>query len=114
MRDQVTAARALNIALGLWLFISAFLWPDSYSQFTNRWLVGLLCTLFAVIAIWAPQARFLNTALAVWLFISVWALPTRSSGTLWNNVLVSIAIFVLSLLPSSREVRTTPTGAPRT
>ena len=114
MRDQMTAARAISLALGVWLFISAFLWSHSYAQFTNSWLVGLLCVAFSVVSIWAPPARYLNAALAVWLFISAWALPTLASGTVWNHVLVSIALFVTSLLPSRRHVPTTPTGAPRT
>ncbi|MCC6559108.1 MAG: SPW repeat protein [Polyangiaceae bacterium] len=113
MRDQLTAARGINIALGVWLFISAFIWPHSYAQFTNSWLVGVLCVVFAVVAMWAPPARYLNAALAVWLFISAWALPTRSPGTVWNNVIVAIAIFVVSLLPAPRRIDTTPTGAPR-
>jgi hypothetical protein len=45
-----------------------------------------------------PWARYLNTVLAVWLFISAWALPTLSIATVWNNVLVAIAIFVVSLV----------------
>jgi hypothetical protein len=52
-----------------------------------------------------PWVRYLNTLLAIWLFISAWALPSVSAGTIWNNVLVSIAIFVLSLIPSSPNER---------
>ncbi|HSN96798.1 MAG TPA: SPW repeat protein [Candidatus Nanopelagicales bacterium] len=110
----MTAARGINVALGVWLFISAFLWPHSYAQFTNAWVLGVLCVAFAVIGMWAPPARYLNTALGVWLFISAWALPTISSGTVWNHVIVSIAIFAVSLLPTTTRTRTSPTNAPRT
>jgi hypothetical protein len=110
----MTAARGIHIALGVWLFISAFLWPHTYSQFTNAWIIGVLSVIFSVIAMWAPQARYLNAALAVWLFISAWALPSISVATIWNHVLVAIAIFVVSLLPATPEVPSTPTGAPRT
>lgn len=89
--------RYLNMALGLWLFISAFLWPHSQAQFTNSWLMGLLCIGFASLALVVPQFRYLNTALAVWLFISAFALPRISVATVWNNALVAIGIFVLSL-----------------
>lgn len=111
MRDQMTAARGINIALGVWLFISAFIWPHSYAQFTNAWIIGVLVTAVAVISMWAPPARFLNTALGVWLFISAFALPTISSATVWNHVIVGIAIFAVSLLSSTR-VRTSPTTGP--
>jgi hypothetical protein len=100
MPNQAIAARTVNIVLGVWLFISAFLWPHGQGQFTNTWLVGLLCAAFAVVATWAPQVRYLNTILAIWLFISAWAIPSVRSATIWNNALVSIAMLVASLIPS--------------
>lgn len=91
--------RVLNIVLGVWLFISAFIWPHTQAQMTNTWILGVLCVLFAVVAMFYEPARFLNTALAIWLFISAWALPTINAGTVWNNVLCAIAIFIVSLIP---------------
>jgi hypothetical protein len=97
-RNQATA-HYINIALGIWLFISAFIWPHSQTQATNTWIVGLLTVIFAAAALRYPSARYLNTILAVWLFISVWALPAISMATMWNNALVAIAIFLVSLVP---------------
>ncbi|WP_437827583.1 SPW repeat domain-containing protein [Sorangium sp. So ce1153] len=115
MQQQMTAARGINVALGIWLFISAFLWRHSQGQFTNTWVVGALCVVFALLAIWAPWARYLNTILSIWLFVSAWAIPALSVGTVWNNVLVSVAILIVSLLPTvpaARGVRG-PRAAPR-
>jgi hypothetical protein len=98
-------ARVLNVLLGIWLFISAFAWPHSAAQRTNTWIVGVLCVIFALAAMAMSSARYLNTVLAIWLFISAWALPTVSVGTIWNNVLVSIAIFIVSLVPSAAGER---------
>ncbi len=109
-------ARLINVLLGVWLFISAFLWPHTYEQMTNTWILGVLCVVFALIAMRVPQARYLNTALAVWLFISAFALPRATTGTLWNNILVAIAIFVVSLAPSGARpgyVTGGPTPPPR-
>lgn len=103
------SARALNAALGVWLFISAFLWPHTMAQRTNTWICGVLAVIFALAAARIPRARILNTILAVWLFISVWALPRATTGTAWNNVLVSIAIFCLSLMPSATLTRSSGT-----
>lgn len=97
---MTNSPRVLNVILGIWLFVSAFIWPHTAAEMTNTWILGVLCVVFAVIAMAVPQARYLNTALAIWLFISAWALPTVSAGTVWNNVLVAIAIFVASLIPS--------------
>jgi hypothetical protein len=92
--------RIVNIILGVWLFLSAFLWPHNQAQLTNTWIVGVLCVIFALIAMAVPWVRYLNTLLAIWLFISAWALPMTNAGTIWNNVLVAIAMFIASLIPS--------------
>ena len=103
--------RILNILLGIWLFISAFLWIHTPAQMNNTWILGVLCVIFAVIALGVPQVRYLNTLLSIWLFISAFALVHDRAGTVWNNVLCSIAIFVVSLAPG--EVPTLPAAAQR-
>ncbi len=104
-RYNYNSARYWNVVVGIWLFISAFIWPHSPAQQTNTWICGLLCVAFALWAAAAPPMRYLNTALAVWLFISVWALPTLNAGTVWNNIIVAIVMFVISLIPSGRATR---------
>ena len=99
-QDNLASARAVNIILGIWLFVSAFVWRHSYAQMTNTWIVGVLCVAFALISTKIPEARYLNAILAVWLFLANWALPTISAGTQWNNALVAIAMFAASLAPS--------------
>lgn len=115
MPNQRSATSAINIALGIWLIISAYLWPHTQGQFDNTWIVGVLSVLFGVLSMWASQARYLNVILAVWLFISAWAIPSGYTGTVWNNVLVSIAMLIASLLPSAPttpEVRRTTAPPP--
>jgi len=99
------AARAVNLLLGVWLFLSAFAWNHTGAERVNTWVMGVLCAAFAAIATTAATARWLNTALAVWLFVSVWALPHHSLATMWNNALVAIAVFLLSLIPGEGEHR---------
>lgn len=102
-------ARIGNIILGVWLFLSAFLWFHSPAQFNNTWLVGLGMAAIAAIGLAVPQIRWVNVALAAWLIISVWALPIASAGTFWNNLLVGIAGFFVALVPSMRVApRRTP------
>src|SRR5690349_1717021 len=57
----VASPRWLNVLLGVWLFISAFLWPHSQAQFTNTWLMGVLAVIFALLASRLNEARYLNT-----------------------------------------------------
>jgi hypothetical protein len=98
-QSDFTTARIVNIILGIWLFISAFIWMHSPAQMTNTWIVGVLAVAFALIAMRVPEVRYLNTILAIWLFVSVWALPSVTEGTRWNNALVAIAMFFVSLAP---------------
>jgi uncharacterized membrane protein SirB2 len=103
------AARTLNILVGIWLFISAFCWPHSSAQFANTWILGVICVVVAAIAMRVEQVRFLNTLVGIWLFISAFALPGSSPGTNWNNALVGVAIFIISLTPTvvmPRQTRT--------
>ena len=99
-QEEFNTARIINIVLGVWLFISAFLWLHSYAQMTNTWIVGALVVVFALVALRVPEARYLNAVLAVWLFISVWALPTLSNATRWCNALTAIAIFAVAMAPA--------------
>lgn len=108
MQDNLSWPRVANIILGIWLFISAFLWPHGYTQMTNTWIVGVLCVAFALIATRVSEVRYLNTILAIWLFISAWVLPTATAGTRWNNVLVAIAIFFVSLAPGYDRPKAPP------
>lgn len=94
--------RVANIILGAWLFISAFLWPHTSAQFNNAIIVGLLAIVFAVVAmagyVWA---RYANAALAGWLFLSTLFLPRISTATLWNHILVAVAVFIFAMIPSA-------------
>ena len=98
-------ARTLNVILGVWVFVSAFAWPHPPAAFTNTWIVGLLVAIFALIAMRTPGARFVNTALAIWLFVAAFVLPHVETGSVWNNALCAIAIFILSLVPGTLAPR---------
>jgi hypothetical protein len=76
--------RIMNIMLGIWLFLSAFLWTHSGAQFNNAWLVGALIAGFASIALAVPQFSYLNVVLALWLFVSAIILPASSTVTTLN------------------------------
>ncbi len=110
-RTDAQLARGINLVLGIWLFISAFVWEHTLSERTNTWILGVLCVVFALVAMSTPTARWLNTALAVWLFISVWALPHDNLATMWNNAIVAIVVFLASLVPGPGERAMAPMHA---
>lgn len=94
--------RVVSILLSVWLFISAFIWVHTGIQFTNTWIVGIAGVAFALLTMLSPAFRYLSTLLSLWLFISVFVLPT-DTATAWNNALVGVALFFLSLVGSSDQ-----------
>jgi hypothetical protein len=91
-------ARYINVALGLWLFSSAFLWPHPRHQFTNTWFMGALTIAIACLAMKVPRLRYINGLIGAWLVASAVLSPNTSAVTTWNNVLVGCAIFSVALI----------------
>lgn len=112
MNMNAQAARIVNLLLGVWLFISAFVWPHTHAQMTNTWILGVLTVIFALVAMRVPKVRYLNSLLSVWLFISAFALHRLNNGTAWNNAILAIVIFFLSLVPSDERVEPAMTHEP--
>jgi SPW repeat-containing protein len=106
-------ARGINILAGVWLFISAFVLPHESAMFTNTWILGILAVIFAITAMRYPAVRYLNTLLAIWLFISAFALPHVNNVPVWNNAIVAIVIFVISLIPQARTAAIGSTDSQR-
>jgi hypothetical protein len=94
-------ARTLNLILALWLFFSAFAWPRTGAAFANAWIVGLASAIVAVVGMTKARARFLNTALSAWLLASTVVLPHRPGIGRWNDVVIAVAMLLLSLVPGS-------------
>lgn len=92
--------RVVAIALGLWLFVSAFAWPHAGLERLNAWIVGLVAMIVGLVAIFVnDQARFLASLLSIWLFVSAFVVPGESTATVWNAVVVAVVSFVLSIVP---------------
>ncbi|HEX3695746.1 MAG TPA: hypothetical protein VH374_10180 [Polyangia bacterium] len=101
------APRSINALLGIWLFLTAFLWPHSRAQLLNAWLSGVLALVFALTALdLAPRARYLNVGLGIWLIGSAVFLPNTNPTTLVNHVVIGIALACIALLRGFRQ--TTP------
>lgn len=102
-------ARYANVALGLWLFVSAFLWPHFEASQANTWIVGLLICASSLAARRTSKLRWANTILSSWLFIST-LLFVRPVGitTLWNNLLVAGAVFTFSLVAAGPTATAPP------
>lgn len=97
--------RYCNMLLGLWLFLSAFVWAHTPGNRINTCLVGLFVTIAATLATGASVVRRLTGALACWLmFTTLVVYPTRPA-TFWNNMILAALVLGVSLIPSPDELR---------
>ncbi len=98
-------ARVLNLLLGVWLFISAFVWPHTQGERLETWILGVCIVVFSLIAMSQPAARWINTLAAIVLFFATLAIPHSNPGTLWNNLIVAVVVFILSFVGGMEGVR---------
>jgi hypothetical protein len=103
------AARWVNLSLGAWLFVSAFIWRHGPAQFSNTWMLGLIIGGLAFVAATYPAIRIVNVVAAVWLFVSTLLLPGANSLTVVHNCVLAVLVFFAALTPG-RFGRTQPSG----
>lgn len=92
--------RYASALLGAWLIISAFAWSHAPALRTDTWLVGALIVTFALSAVISGPLRLVNAALAIWLLFSTFMFRQLAMGTLWNNAIVAVLVFVLAMIPN--------------
>jgi hypothetical protein len=90
--------RIFNALIGIWLFVTAFMWPHAHGEWMVTVVAAVLTFALAIVAIYTAAARYLNAAVAVMLFLSALTLPSLTRATTWNNAIVAIAIFVAALV----------------
>jgi hypothetical protein len=94
--------RYLNIALGAFVFVSAFLWPHPGGRFVNTWLTAAIVMVSAAIAIKLPVVRFVTAAAGLWLVTSLFAWPQTSVLTLLTNAFLGAGIALASVIGPRR------------
>ena len=92
--------RLASVTLGLWLFVSAFVWPHTPSGRTNAWVIGLVIAFMAAVGTPSPTIRVASMVPVVWLFFSLFWITDVTEATTWNNAMVAILVLVLSLVPT--------------
>ena len=104
-------ARAINAALAVWLFASAFLWRHAYAQSENAWVVGFMAFIMAMGGLSGlGWARYMNVLFGAWLIVSPFFARILNPLTLLNNELVGLGLIVFGLMPRLRRARKTPSA----
>jgi hypothetical protein len=89
---------------GAWLIVSAYAWPHASIAATNTAILGGLIAASAIVSLFVPGVHVVTALLAVWLFGSTFAMPHLTPGTLVNNLVVAVVVFLASLVPN-RTIR---------
>jgi len=92
--------RLANVTLGLWLILSAFLWPHTQVSRANSWILGLIIASIAAVGTFTPGVRAISTVPAIWLFLSSFWITDVTDATMWHNAIVAVLVLALSLVPT--------------
>ena len=92
--------RLATVTLGLWLFVSAFLWPHTPLSQANTWVLGLIIALIAAIGPSTAAVRTLAAVPALWVLFSAFWISDVTNATAWNNAVVAVLVLVLSVVPT--------------
>lgn len=103
--EQRPWPRYAELALGLWLIISAFSWSHPAQTATNTWVFGLIIIVASLSTLRTVPAYWMVRAAAALLFITSLPAARFSTATALNNVLVAIAIVVVSFVPAATAMR---------
>jgi hypothetical protein len=90
--------RLINVVLGLWVVISALVWPRAGGNFYNSWITGVVIIVSSLLAIRTQALRMVTAAAGIWLVASMFAWPDYSSPMVWNNAMVGAAVAMTSLV----------------
>jgi hypothetical protein len=82
--------------LGVWLFISAFLWPHQTDEAMTTAIVGALLVISGGAAIVAEELKYVEAMIGALLFISALVVPHATLATVFNNTLVAVLVIGLS------------------
>jgi hypothetical protein len=96
-----------SIVVGMWLYVSAFVLPQSFNSAMITWALGVLISLAAVAAFIGSKLRYLDALLAMLLAIAAAGLADMPALTRVHDLLVAILVLALALagVPSGPRFR---------
>ncbi len=89
--------RWVNVALGMWLFVSAWLFAVEPGELANNIFLGLAIFLVAFMAMGVEGFRKVNTVLGLWAVVSPFLLGYGDGGGALNDVVVGVLVISASL-----------------
>jgi hypothetical protein len=99
------SARAANLVFGGWLFVSAFVWPDTRPQFFNAILVSILVVILTPATGRARWPWYLTAGLGAWSVLSAVLLRRLRVVTYWNHGFVGLGLLLVAAVRLLRARR---------
>lgn len=90
-------ARIFNILMGLWLFASAFIFPQGRGQFAWTAICGALTVLFSALTSYNRRSRYVSAAVGGLVVVLAFVAHPMGSATFWHNGVMGISIAVAAL-----------------
>jgi hypothetical protein len=90
--------RVAVVILAGWVLFSGAIWGVGRPSQINSTLVGAGLLVFGTLSFIYDWARFVTLGLAVWLFAFTAVVGRANPTTFWNNAMVAVVVFVLSLV----------------
>ena len=87
-------ARIFNILMGLWLFVSAFVLPQSRAQLATTAICGALTAVFAALTSYDIRSRYLTAAVGLLVVVLAIAVHPLGHATFWHNAIIGVSIAV--------------------
>ncbi len=87
-------ARIFNILMGVWLFVSAFVFSQSRVGVATTAICGALTALFAALTSYDARSRYLTAAVGVLVVVLALAAHPVGSAAFWHNGVMGISIAV--------------------
>jgi hypothetical protein len=95
--------RVAVIVLSVWVLFSGNALAQSRPNQINNVAVGAALFFFGAVAIRHEWARYVTLALGVWLFFFAAFLKNTDPVIFWNNAMVALTVFILSLVGGERH-----------
>jgi hypothetical protein len=88
----------ISVVLGLWTFVSIFMWPHGRAELIDTALVGTLICGVGAVSWYVRWVRWLNVLLGAWLCASTLAMSPVAPPTIWNALAVGSIVAVINAL----------------
>jgi hypothetical protein len=103
---QIRTASGLNLILGIWLIISAFILAATAAAFWNNVLVGIFVLVLASTRVSRPTVStkplgWTNAVVALWLIIAPFVLGYVSLAETWNSIGVGVLLLIFAAWSAS-------------